>query len=179
MRRVLIYPVLCVSLAAGAAGCSRDADRSPDASNTAANRERASGGDASADKLVEVTGCLTSNAESNQFVLTANANALTSMTSRAAAGEAETFHYQLVGGTDLQSHVGREVIIKGSVQGDGRDVDIEADHKVETPGSKRRDEDATPAVESAEQIEMQVERLHVASVTPTGSACQIGQGERR
>jgi hypothetical protein len=122
-----------------------------------------------------VTGCLTSNAETNQFVLTANATSLTSMTNRAAAGEAETFHYQLVGGTDLHSYVGREVIVKGSIAGDGKDVDLETKDKSVEPSPRSRGEEVTPAVESSQAIEMQVERLNVGSVTPTGSACQIGQ----
>lgn len=167
MRGVLIYSVLCLSLAIGAAACSPGADEPT--TTTAAL------GDESKDDQVEVRGCLTSNAETNQFVLTANANALTSMTNRAAAGEAETFHYQLVGGTNLQAHVGREVVVKGSVIGDGKDVDLEAKDQSAEPSPKSRGEEVTPAIESSQEIEMQVERLTVAEVTPTGAPCQISQ----
>jgi hypothetical protein len=156
---------LCLSLAAGAA-CSRGTDES----RTATAR-----GSAPDDKQVEVTGCLTSNAEANQFVLTANANALSSMTNRAAAGEAETFHYQLVGGNNLHAYVGREVVVKGSVRGDGNDVNLEPKNPRDEAQPTSRGEEATPAVESSQEIEMQVEQLAVASITPTGSACQIGQ----
>lgn len=177
MRRVLIYPVLCLSLAGGAVGCSRDGKDSP---STTANQQSPKGGESSrGDDQVEVTGCLTSNAETNQFVLTANANALTSMTNRAGAGEAETFHYQLVGGQDLASYAGREVTVKGALQGDGRDVDMETKDQSRDAAAKSRGERATPAVESSEEIEMQVEKLLVSTVTPTGAACQVGQGERR
>jgi hypothetical protein len=170
MRRVLIYPVLCLSLALGAA-CSRgDGD-------TTANQTAS--GDTSRGDQIEVTGCLTSNPENNQFVLTANASALTSLTNRAGAGEAETFHYQLVGGTDLASYVGRELIVTGRVTDDGKDVNLEGEDQSEDVATKSRGEDATPAVESSHEVEMQVERLDVASITPTGSACQIGQGQRR
>jgi hypothetical protein len=162
MRRVLIYPALCLSLALGTA-CSRD-DR---------DKNAVAGGDDANGEQVEVTGCLTSNTQTNQFVLTANANALTSMTSRAAAGEAETFHYQLVGGSNLQSYVGQQITVKGTVSDDGRDVDMEA--KDSTAEPKSRGEEVTPAVESSQEIEMQVKGLTVASVTPTGSPCQIGQ----
>jgi hypothetical protein len=161
MSRILIYPLLCLSLAAGA--CARD--RTGEQQQAAADSPR---------KQIEVTGCVTANADTNQFVLTANQTALTALTNRAAAGEAESFHYQLLGGSDLQQYVGKEVVVKGSVEGKGDDVNIETK---EPTGAvpKSRGEEVTPAVESTHEIEMQVERLNVASIAPTGSACQIGQ----
>ena len=162
MSRVLIYPVLCLSLAAGASACSRDRDNSQ-AFKESAQRALPD------KKQVEVTGCLTANTETNQFVLTANQNALTSLTNRAGAGEAETFHYQLVGGTNLQQYIGKEVSVKGSIEGDGADVDLKTKEKTEEP--KRRSDDVTPAIESTQEIELQVEQLNVASIMPTGSSC--------
>jgi hypothetical protein len=135
--RVLIYPVLCLSLVAGA--CARDRDKSP-AFQESAQR-------ALPDKdQVEVTGCVTANADNNQFVLTANQTALTSLTNRAGAGEAETFHYQLQGGTNLQQYVGKEVVVKGSIQGKGTDVNIETKDKA-AGGQKSRGEEVTPAIQ--------------------------------
>ncbi len=167
MLRVLIHSTLCLSLGVGAASCARDRDDHPQASATDASQK--------ADRdQVEVTGCLAANAETNQFVLTANNTALTSLTNRAAAGEAESFHYQLVGGTNLQQYVGKEVVVKGSTEGKGADVNIET-KEPETTAPKSRGQEVTPAIESKHEIEMQVERLNVASVTPTGSACQTGQ----
>jgi hypothetical protein len=168
MRRVLIYPILCLSLAASAA-CSRVNDES----------KQMAGGDTSKRDQIEATGCLTSNAETNQFVLTANSNALSSLTNRAAAGEAQTFHYQLVGGNDLSSYVGREVIVNGSISGKGKDVSLAGSDESDAPATKSRERDVTPAIEMSHEIEMQVQRLNVASITPTGSACQIGQEDRR
>jgi hypothetical protein len=161
MVRVLIYPMLCLSLAVGAA-CSRDR----------ATDERAANQKTGDRDQIEVTGCLTANAETNQFVLTANQSTLTSLANRAAAtGEAESFHYQLMGGSNLQQYVGKEVVVKGSVEGKGTDVNIVAKEKSATEPKSRGDE-VTPAIESKEEIEMQVERLNVASVTPTGGACK-------
>lgn len=166
MSRLLIYPVLCLSLAVGSA-CSRQRTDDQQAFKDSAQRALPD------KKQLEVTGCLTANAETSQFVLTANQTALTSLTNRAGAGEAESFHYQLLGGNDLQQYVGKEVIVKGSVEGKGDDVNIESKEKTEAP--KSRGDEVTPAIESKHEIEMQVERLNVASVTPTGSACQIGK----
>jgi hypothetical protein len=47
------------------------------------------------------------------------------------------------------------------------------------PAATSRGEEVTPAVEASEEIEMQVEPLQVASVAPTGSACQDRPGQRR
>jgi hypothetical protein len=163
MQRVLICSVLGLSLAAGAA-CSRDR-RDAAARPSVADVARATDGD-----RVEVTGCLSSDARTNQFVVTANSNTLSALTNRAAAGEAETFHYELVGGGDLQSMVGKEVKVIGDVVGKGKDVDVKSTGKsaeATTPGSA----DATAAVKTTEQIELQVERLNVASVAATGAPC--------
>jgi hypothetical protein len=166
MQRVLIYSILCSSLVAGASACSRGDD-------SGAYRESAQRALPDRDHI-EVTGCLTANRETNQFVVTANKTALTSLTNRTGAGEAESFHYQLIGGHDLQQHIGREVVVKGSIEGRGDDVNIESKDRV-TREPKSRGEEATPAIESKHEIEMQVERLNVASITPTGSRCQLGQ----
>jgi hypothetical protein len=169
MQRLLIYPVLCLSLSVTAGACDRR-DESPRAdAQPGVEAQKASDRD-----QIEVTGCLTGNRDTNQFVLTANTNALSSLTNRAAAGEAETFHYQLVGGNDLQAYVGKEVVVKGSKAGSGKDVNIESKTKADTPAKTGGDQ-PTPAIKSTEQIEMQVEQLNVASVTPTGAACQVGQ----
>jgi hypothetical protein len=75
-----------------------------------------------------------------------------------------------MGGSNLQEYVGKEVVVRGSKEGKGADVNIET--KAETPREpKSRGEEVTPAIESTEEIEMQVERLNVASITPTGGSC--------
>ena len=165
MQRVLILPMVCFSLAITAGACSRDRDKAMPTARDTSDKDQ-----------IEVTGCLTANRDTNQFVLTANSTALTSMTNRAAAGEAETFHYQLIGGNDLQQYAGKEVVVKGVRQGHGTDVNMKAKEKTEGAPTPSRGDKVTPAVESKEEIEMQVEQLTVASVTPTGGACQVGKG---
>jgi hypothetical protein len=169
MQRLLIYPVLCLSLAVTAGACGRS-EESP-----RADAQQSAGAQKGSDRdQIEVTGCLTGNRDNNQFVLTANTTALSSVANRAGAGEAETFHYQLVGGNDLQGYVGKEVVVKGSVEGKGKDVNMESKDRTDT-SAKASGEGATPVVKSTEEIEMQVERLNVVSVAPTGANCQVGQ----
>jgi hypothetical protein len=162
MHRALIHSVLCASLVGGIAcsGKRESADARPSVRDVAPDKDH-----------LEITGCLSANASGDQFVLTANSNALSSLANRAAAGEAETFHYQLVGGNGLQSMVGKEVRVVGAVSGKGKDVDVKAADSTTTP-AKSGSGDATAAVKTTEQIEMQVEKLNVQSVTPTGSACR-------
>jgi len=167
MQRVLMFPVLLICLAIGSSACSTNRV----GGNEATYKDNAARALPDRDQ-VEVTGCLTANTDLNQFVLTANSTALTSLTNRAGGGQAETFHYQLVGGTNLEQYVGKEVAVKGSVEGKTKDVDIES--KEGTTKDKSRGEEATPAIQSKSEIDMQVQRLNVASITPTGSACQIG-----
>jgi hypothetical protein len=167
MHRVLIVSVLGVCLASGAA-CSRDREAAkarPSVTDVAG---------ATADKgHVEVTGCLSNEPQTNRFVLTAHSNQLSALANRAAAGEAETFHYVLVGGNDLQSMLGKEVKVTGDVVGKGRDVDVKRTEA--TKGTDQDKRDAAPAVKTTEEIAMQVEQLNVSSVTATGSTCQPGQ----
>jgi hypothetical protein len=163
MQRVLIYSLLGFTLAAGTA-CSRTRDEAksrPSLTDVATK---------TADKgHVEVTGCLSADPRTNQFVLTARSNALSAMANRAAAGEAETFHYQLMGGDNLQSMVGKEVKVRGEVVGKGKDVDIK---RTEATPAEAAKSDATAAVKTTEEIEMQVERLNVETISEIGSTCQ-------
>jgi hypothetical protein len=167
MHRVLIVSVVGVCLAGGAA-CSRNRDGDKarpsltDVAGVTADKGR-----------VEITGCLSNDTQTNRFVLTAHSNQLSALANRAAAGEAETFHYVLVGGNDLQSMLGKEVKVAGEVVGKGKDVDVKR-----TESSKETDKataDATPAVKTTEEIELQVEQLKVSSITATGGSCQTGQ----
>jgi hypothetical protein len=170
MQRVLILAMVCFSVVLTAGACSRDRERDVTMARDASDKDQ-----------IEVTGCLTANATTNQFVLTANSTALTSLANRAGAGEAETHHYQLEGGNNLQQYVGKEVVVKGVRTGRGTDVNIESKEKTEGTPTKSRGDEVTPAIQSKEEVELQVERLNIASITPTGAACQIGQesGQRR
>lgn len=167
MHRVLIVSALGACLA-GSAACSRSGDAEKarpsltDVAGVTADRGH-----------VEVTGCLANDPHSNRFVLTAHSNQLSALANRAAAGEAETFHYVLVGGNDLQSMLGKEVRVEGDVVGKGQDVDLK---RTEAAGdTDKRAGDPTPAVKTTEEIAMQVAQLTVGSVTATGGTCPAAQ----
>jgi hypothetical protein len=167
MHRVLIVSVLGVCLA-GNVACSRKRDEMkarPSLTDVAG---------ATADRgHVEVTGCLSNDPQTNRFVLTAHRNQLSTLANRAAAGEAENFHYVLVGGNDLQSMLGKEVKVTGDVVGKGKDVDVKQSETAKD--NQKPATDAAPAVKTTEEIELQVEQLNVSSIAATGSPCQTGQ----
>jgi hypothetical protein len=121
---------------------------------------------------VTVTGCLTAAPNRDAFVVTASRDALTTSTLSASAGEIATYAYELVGGADLSSNVGREVEVKGELLNDGaRDVDMDAKEKSEMPPARVGRDTVSPAVETNAEVELKVRRLQVASLTPTGAPC--------
>ena len=160
MTRALISSGLCLALAATAACSRREATDRPSVADVAQRTDR---------DHIEVIGCLTADPGTQQFVLTAKKDQLSSIANRSAAGEAETYHYQLMGGNDLASMAGKEVKVTGALVGKGKDVDVAA--KNANPAAKSEATDATPVVETTEEVELQVEQLRVASITPTGSEC--------
>jgi hypothetical protein len=119
---------------------------------------------------VTVTGCLTGGREANAFALTAARDPLASGTLQVGRGEVPTYTYELVGATnDLAQHVGRHVEIRGRVDPDVKEsVDFEARTRDEQPASTGQ---GTPSVETREEVEVDVRRLHVLSVTPTDRRC--------
>jgi hypothetical protein len=168
--RSAIGSALILTVALGSAACTRQ-----DASEQTIAKDAATADAADGDE-VTITGCLTGAPDRGAFVVTANRDALASSTLRSGSGEVPTYTYELVGGTDLQAHVGRTVQVRGRLDDDRNDeVDIDNKDKVELPKTQVGGDDVTPAIETKEEVELQVRRLHVASVTPTGSACQAAQ----
>ena len=123
-----------------------------------------------------VVGCLTTAPDRGAFVVTPAADALASSTLANSTGEVPTFTYELVGSVDLQAHVGRQVSVKGRLDDDRKDeVDVQTKDKVELPPTRSGNDTVTPAIETKEEIEIQVRRLHVTSVAPTGQPCQAAR----
>ena len=168
MRHTGLFVGLIFSVAVGSAACSRTAEERGEAQQAAlAARDGASGDD------VTVTGCLTAAADRAAFVVTADPNALTSGALHAGSGETPTYTYELTGNTgDLASHVGKQVQVVGRLD-DDRDDEVEVDDEVETklPETRSGDDKVTPAIETDTEININVRRLHVASVTQTGKLC--------
>lgn len=155
-----------VALASGAWACSG-------ADDTTAREARLDG------DQVTVTGCLTAAPDGGAYVLTANRNALTSGALYSGDGEVPTYTYELVpGSADLTPHVGREVAITGAIDDDVKDeVEVDDEKTTTEPETQVGDDKVTPAIETDTEMEIQVRRLHVASVQATGNSCALARGQ--
>lgn len=174
MRATGIIFGLMLTAAAGSAACSRTADQREQQQEAAlATRADATGDD------VTITGCLTSAPDRGAFAVTADRNALTSGALHSGSGEVPTYTYELVGNAaDLSPHVGRQVEVKGRLDDDRDDeVDVETKNKTESPRVQSGDDKVTPAIETNEEMEIKVRRLHVTSVNPTGGTCSPAAGQ--
>ena len=172
MRHTGVFVGLIFSVAIGSGACSRTAEERGEAQEAAlAVRDAATGDE------ITVTGCLTSAADRGAFVVTANRNALTSGALHAGDGETPTYTYELTGNTEaLAQHVGREVAVKGRLDEDREDeVKVDQEQTTELPETRSGDDTVKPAIETNTEMNINVRRLSVSSVSQTGAACQANQ----
>ena len=162
-NRRLINLVLGLTLVIFGAACS-SARGNEELSETAASGS----GD-----TVTIAGCL-SGAQDGRFALTAAPDPVGAITGRAVAGdERETHSYILIGGDNLQQHIGKRVEVVGTVSGRERQVDHDATKKAEVPNATGGDE--TPSVKTREEVEVQVRQLTVREVRPVAGDCNLTQ----
>lgn len=121
---------------------------------------------------VTIAGCLSGS--EGRFALTAAPDAAAAVAGRAVSGdERETHSYILVGGSNLQQHLGRRVEVTGTVSGGATQVDHEAEKKNVEPDATGGGE--TPTVKTQEEVEVQVRRLNVRDVRSVAGDCQLTQ----
>jgi hypothetical protein len=156
----LITLVLGANLAIFGAACS----------SASGNDERADARPSGSGDEVTIAGCL-SGAE-GRFALTAAPDAGAALAGRAVAGdERETHSYVLVGGDNLQQHVGKRVEVVGTVEGRSRQVEHEAEKKnVEPDATGSGDK---PTVKTQEDVEVQVRQLNVREVRAVAGECSL------
>jgi hypothetical protein len=121
---------------------------------------------------VTIAGCL--SGADGRFALTAAPDAGVAIAGRAVAGnERETHSYVLVGGNNLQQHLGKRVEVTGTIIGEEKDIEHEAEKKTEQPdatGSGDR-----PTVKTQEDVEVEVRQLNVRDVRSVSGDCQLTQ----
>lgn len=173
MHRTGLILGVIFSVGMGAA-CSRSADERANQQMAGEADGRATGND------ITVTGCLTAAADRAAFVVTADRNALTSGAMYSGAGGTPTYTYELTGNTgDLAAHVGRQVEVTGRLDDDRKDdVQVGEKEKTELPAVQSGDRTVEPAITTETKLDINIRRLEVASVAPTGQGCQVqGQGQ--
>ncbi len=158
----LINLVLGVNLAIAGVACSsaRGNEEPGDARSSGSGDE------------VTIAGCLSGT--DGRFAVTAAPDPGVAIAGRAVAGnERETHSYVLVGGNNLQQHLGKRVEVTGTIIGEEKDIEHEAEKKTEQPdatGSGDR-----PTVKTQEDVEVEVRQLNVRNVRSVSGDCQLTQ----
>ena len=122
---------------------------------------------------VTITGCLNGTPD-NRFALTSTPDAVGAIAGRSVAGdERETHSYILIGGENLQQHIGRRVEVVGTLSGDSRQLEHDGKAKAEVPNATGGDD--KPTVKTTEEVEVQVRQLNVREVRPVAGDCKLTQ----
>ena len=119
---------------------------------------------------VTVAGCL-SAAEDGRFALTAAPDAAVSTAARSMDNERDTHTYMLIGGDNLQAHLGKRVEVVGTLTGKKQDMEQESSKKTEAAPSTTGGD--TPTVKTTEDIDMTVRQLNVREVRDVAPTCAV------
>lgn len=87
-------------------------------------------------------------------------------------GDRETHSYVLIGGDNLQAHIGKRVEVAGTLVGDTEDLELKTKEKSEsTPSSSNPDK--TPTVTTKAEVDVEIRQLTVANVRELSSVCKV------
>jgi hypothetical protein len=159
-KRILISVVAALNLAVMGAACS------------AAKGDERANGDATGGSgdTVTIAGCLSSSPD-GRFALTAAPDAAVATASRAMDNERDTHSYVLVGGENLQAHLGKRVEVIGTLSGRTRDMEQETSKKTTAPPAQSGGD--TPTVKTTEDVDLEVRRLNVRQVRDLAPTCTV------
>jgi len=149
---------------AGAACSNNRAEERPSTAAAADSRP------AEDSETVKVEGCLSGGSD-GRLVVTAAPGALANTMARAGAGDRDTHSYVLVGGDNLQMHVGKRVEVTGRWIGKTQEVEQEASRETQTAPASG--ESKTPTVKTTEAVDIEVRQLQVAGVRELAATCQV------
>ena len=140
--------IVGLAAAAIAGACTSDANRAPERQTKTAEQPM--------NQPATVTGCLRASMAENTFVLH----------EARTAGALGTVNYELIGtpGVELRSYAGQEVEIMGTLR--SQQVVASSGTTAETTPAGTA---GTPAVKTRSEVD--VRRLEVTSVKPTGKTC--------
>jgi len=159
-RQTLIW-VTAINFAVAGAACSNSR------ANEAAKPINDSAGD-----VRTISGCLSAG-QDGQFALTAAPDAAVSTIAQGTGldRDRDTNAYVLIGGDNLQSHVGKRVEVTGTLQGHKQDVEQHDSKKTESaPAAGGND---TPTVKTKESVDLEVRQLNVRSVRDVAPTCSV------
>jgi hypothetical protein len=167
IKRTPIFMAMSLSVALAGAACSSD---------RAGNRNTAGGDDgnraAGGRDQVTVAGCLSGGPE-GRMVLTAAPDPGVTTAARPGMGERDTHSYVLVGGNNLQQHIGKRVEVSGTVVGRKTELERETKSASESPAATGTSGRDTPTVETKEEVDLEARQLNVSNVRELAPNCQV------
>ena len=119
---------------------------------------------------VTVAGCLSAS-EDGRYALTAAPDAAVATAARAMDNERDTHTYVLVGGDNLQAHLGKRVEVTGTLSGKKQDMEQESSKKTDAPPAAGGGD--TPTVKTTEDIDLEARQLKVREVREVAPTCVI------
>ena len=158
-RTTLFCAAAALSFAVAGAACSS-------ARGDEGERDTRPGGSGD---VVTIAGCLSSSPD-GRFALTAAPDAAVATVARAGGDERETHTYVLVGGENLQSHLGKRVEVTGTLVGGTKELDHDTKSKSEAPKTSSGD---TPTVSTKEEVEIDVRQMNVSQVREVAPTCTL------
>ena len=160
-KRSLICAAAALNLAIAVA-CSSARGDEP----TAAGRDSSSG------DAVTIAGCLSGTSD-GRFALTAAPDAAVATAARAMDNERDTHTYVLIGGDNLQAHLGKRVEVIGTLSGHKQEVEQKDTKKTESASAAGGSE--TPTVKTQEEIDLEVRQLNVREIRDVAPTCVVTQ----
>ena len=146
-----------------AAGCSAISGEKKDSNGATGS------GDATT-----VTGCLSTDAN-GRYALTAAPDATGAMASRMVDdNDRDTKSYVLMGGENLQAHLGKKVEITGTVSGKTLDMEHKAGNETAQPPATGGDHNQ-PTVKTQEEIDLEARQLTVQTIRDVAGSCTVTQ----
>ena len=161
-----IYVLASLSLVVAGSACSNNRAEERPSTTAAADSRAARDAD-----TVKVEGCLSGGTD-GRLVVTAAPDPLGNAVARAGAGDRDTHSYVLVGGDNLQTHIGKRVEVTGTLIGKLQEVEQEARRESQSaPASAGSDKTAT--VKTTEAVDIEVRQMQVAGVRELAATCQV------
>jgi hypothetical protein len=165
-KRIPTLIAASLSIALAGAACSSDRSNDRNAA-TGTDTSRAGGRD-----QMTVAGCL-SGGPDGRLVLTATPDPGVSTAARPGMGERDTHAYVLVGGNNLQQHIGKRVEVIGSLVGRQEELERQSKSQTQSPAATGTSGRDTPTVQTKEQVDLEVRQLNVSTVRELASTCQV------
>jgi hypothetical protein len=121
---------------------------------------------------VTIAGCLSTDSAGN-FALTAAPDAAASIAARSVDDtDRDTKTYLLVGGENLNAHLGKRVEVIGTVSGKTIDIEHNDTKKTEQPPASGGDHNQ-PTVKTKEEVDVEARQLNVRQVRDVAPTCVV------